>query len=164
MNTRIYSRVNVDLKKLSKKIALYFWKENFEVVFLSDSNDPPSWYLIQGRQSSMIKKIIGARKSVEIAIRGKPDNFEVSLTNNEKLYNVASSVISCSVIGIATLGAAVPVAAVVLVAAVAIGTTLYASKRFTNTIWNLIDSRTSDLEDSGREAKLNLLLEELALL
>ena len=151
MNSRIYSRFNVDLERLSKKIVLYFQRENFEVVFSSDSNERSSWYLIQARKSSMIQKIIGTRKNVEIAIRGKPDSFEVSLMNNEKRYNLASSVILSSVISIATLGAAVPVVAVPVAA---VGTNLYTSKRFTNTIWNLIDSYISILEDTRIEAKL----------
>jgi hypothetical protein len=48
MHSRIYSRFNVDLERLS---------------------------IIQARKSSIIKKIIGTRKNVEIAIRGKPSKF-----------------------------------------------------------------------------------------
>jgi hypothetical protein len=35
MNSRIYSRPNVDLERLSKKIVVYFQRKNFEVVFSS---------------------------------------------------------------------------------------------------------------------------------
>jgi hypothetical protein len=145
MNSRKYTRLNVNLKRLSQKIVSYFERENFEVVFSTDANEPPLWYSIQARKNSTLKKIMGTRKSVEIVVRGEPDNFEVSLMTNEKRKNLMSTVISTSPIGIATLGGAT---------IVAVGTNLYARKRFINTIWNIIDSKISDLEESGIEGKL----------
>jgi len=132
--TERFSGQHVDLERLATRIETYLQENDFEVAFSKDPTGPPSWFLIQARKASALRTLAGARRSTDIAIKGKPDNFEVSIGTGEWGKNLLTSA---------------PLFIVPVVGIAATVTKLYAGKKFEGNLWKYIKDQVRFLRDSS---------------
>lgn len=130
-----FTGLNTDLERLSTRIETYLQENGFEVAFSKDTSAPPTWFFIQARKVSALRTVAGARRSTDIAVKGTPENFEVSIGTGEWGKNLVTS------------------APLFIVPVVGIGVTLaklYTAKKFEDNLWKFIRDQARFLADSGR--------------
>jgi hypothetical protein len=137
--TERFTNSNVDLERLATRVSMYLQENGFEVAYSKDPTAPPSWYFIQARKLSAIRSIAGARRSTDITIRGKPSDFEVTISTGEWGKNLLSSA---------------PLFVVPIIGAAATVAKLYVGKKFESNIWKYIKDQVMFLNNSMIEKEV----------
>ncbi len=137
--TEKFTNLNIDLERLATRVVMYLQENDFEVAYSKDSTAPPSWHFIQARKISTLRSIAGARRSTDITIRGRSNDFEVTITTGEWGKNILSSA---------------PLLIVPIVGIPATVAKLYASKKFESNIWKYIKDQITFLNNSIRENEI----------
>ncbi|MCS6767434.1 MAG: zinc ribbon domain-containing protein [Candidatus Nitrosocaldus sp.] len=132
--TERFTGLNVDLERLATRLQMYLQENGFEVAYSKDSTAPPSWFFIQARKVSTLRSIAGARRSTDITIKGKPDDFEVAISTGEWGKNMLSSA---------------PLFIVPIVGITATVAKLYTAKSFESNLWKYIRDQTRFLSNSA---------------
>ncbi|MEM2760860.1 MAG: zinc ribbon domain-containing protein [Nitrososphaerales archaeon] len=133
--TERFTGLNVDLERLATRIETYLQENNFEIAFSKDPTEPSSWYFIQARKAGALRTVAGARRSTDIAIRGEPNNFEVSIGTGEWGKNLLTSA---------------PLFIVPIVGITATVAKLYVGKKFEGSLWKYIKDQTRFLRGSAQ--------------
>ena len=129
----------VDLERLATRIENFLREEKFELAFSKDPNEPETWFFIQARKLSAMRTIAGARRSLDITIRGDPNNFDVSMGSGEWGKNVIIGGVTSGVLLTLLTGPVGP--------AVYVGL-LYSGKHFENKLWKYIKDQVTHLNNS----------------
>ncbi|HXG06250.1 MAG TPA: zinc ribbon domain-containing protein [Nitrososphaera sp.] len=132
--TERYTNLDVDLERLATRIETYLQENKFEVAFSKDSSEPASWFFIQARKAGALRTAAGARRSIDITIRGQPDNFEVTIGTGEWGKNIITSA---------------PLFVVPIVGISATLAKLYVAKKFEDGLWKYIRDQARFLEASA---------------
>jgi zinc-ribbon domain len=133
--TEKFTGKNVDLERLATRIENYLRGEEFEIAFSKDPKEPESWFFIQARKLSKARTLAGARRSLDIAIRGEPNNFEVTIGTGEWGKNMIMSGLASLLTG--------PFAPAVYVGM------LYRGKDIEKKMWRYITDQVSFLNNSN---------------
>lgn len=128
----------VDLERLATRIENLLKEEKFEMTFSKDPNEPETWFFIQARKLGAARTIAGARRSLDISIRGGSDNFDVTIGSGEWGKNVIVGGLTWGALAPLTLGVA---------PAIYIGL-LYRGKNFENKLWKYIKDQVTHLNNS----------------
>ncbi len=131
---------NVDLDKLAKSIVDYAKKDGYTVRENRDPTPPHSWFQIQMTKKGLFRVATGTRRTLDIVIRGHPEDFEVALGTGEWGKNILSH----TILGVITLGSSL----VVMGLAVGIGTATY--KRSEGIVWGKIRARIQELKNTHK--------------
>lgn len=131
--TERFTGLNTDLERLATRIETYLQENNFEIAFSKDPTEPASWFFIQARKAGALRTAAGARRSTDIAIKGEPKSFEVTIGTGEWGKNILTSV---------------PLFIVPMVGIVATVAKLYTAKKFENSLWKYIKDQVRFLRDS----------------
>ncbi|MEM4399097.1 MAG: hypothetical protein QXV18_04720, partial [Candidatus Nitrosocaldus sp.] len=131
--TERFSVLNVNLERLATRVQMYLQENGFEVAYSKDPTAPPSWFFIQARKISTLRSIAGARRSTDITIKGKPDDFEVAISTGEWGKNMLSSA---------------PLFIVPIVGITATVAKLYTAKSFESNLWKYIKDQIRFLSNS----------------
>ncbi|MEM1950471.1 MAG: zinc-ribbon domain-containing protein [Candidatus Nitrosocaldus sp.] len=131
--TERFTGLNVDLERLATRVQIYLQENGFEVAYSKDPTAPPSWFFIQARKISTLRSIAGARRSTDITIKGKPDDFEVAISTGEWGKNMLSSA---------------PLFIVPIVGITATVAKLYTAKSFESNLWKYIKDQIRFLSNS----------------
>ncbi len=123
---------NVNLERLATRIETYLQENKFEMGLSKDQNS--SIYLIQARKSGILRTVSGSRRSTDIKITGKPDNFEVDVGTGEWGKNLVSSA---------------PLFIIPILGIAATITKLYTAKKFESNLWNFVRDQVSFLKDTA---------------
>lgn len=123
---------NVSLDRLATRIETYLQENKFEVGLSKDQNS--SIYLIQARKAGFLRTASGSRRSTDIKISGKPDNFEIDVGTGEWGKNLVTSA---------------PLFIVPMVGIAATITKLYTAKKFESNLWNFVKDQVSFLKDTA---------------
>ncbi|GBC73693.1 hypothetical protein HRbin04_01099 [archaeon HR04] len=132
--TERFTGLNVDLERLATRVQMYLQENGFEVAYSKDPTAPPSWFFIQARKISTLRSIAGARRSTDITIKGKPDEFEVAISTGEWGKNMLSSA---------------PLFIVPIVGITATVAKLYTAKSFESNLWKYIKDQIRFLSNSA---------------
>lgn len=105
--TQQFDDYNADLKRLATRIQTYLAEHHFEVAFSEDKTAPMSVFFIQAIKKGALRTATGTRRSTDISIRGKPDNFEIKIGTGEWGNNliVSAPLFVIPVVGIAATAA-----------------------------------------------------------
>lgn len=127
---------NVDLKKLASNIENYCVNNDFrETKITEDSSLPPTWFEVQAMKTDTLRTIVGARRCLDIVIKGHPNDFEVTLALGDWGKNLAASVIT----GTLTLG----------IGFIAAGASAVTYKMFEDKLWGYISEQVTSLTNSA---------------
>ena len=118
---------NIDLEKLTHKIADWFYADGFPEVRKEISNDKTQ-YLVQARKGGVLRTLTSTRKALTVVIEGNPDNFHIKVGSGEWGKGVAMAVVLTGAIGIVGLGFNVA---------------------FREKVWSNIKSIVASLENTG---------------
>lgn len=132
--TERFTGQNVDLERLATRIETYLQDDGFEVAFSKDPTEPASWFFIQARKAGALRTVAGARRSTDIAIKGEPNSFEVTIGTGEWGKNLATSA---------------PLFIVPIVGIVATVAKLYTAKKFGDNLWKYIKDQARFLNGSS---------------
>lgn len=132
--TERFSGLNVDLERLATRIETYLQENKFEVAFSKDPTEPASWYFVQARKAGALRTAAGARRSTDIAIKGQPNDFEVSIGTGEWGKNLLMSA---------------PLFIVPMVGIVATVAKVYTGKKFESNLWKYIRDQVNFLRNSS---------------
>jgi hypothetical protein len=99
-NTVRYSNRHVDLQSLAKAVEDFSRSNGFETRTYYDQRTPPTWFQIQSLKTGTGRTVVGARRCLDIIIRGTADDFEVAIGTSDWGKNIAASLIT----GTLTLG------------------------------------------------------------
>jgi hypothetical protein len=135
--TERFTGLNTDLERLANRTEVYLQENKFEVAFSKDPTEPASWFFIQARKAGALRTAAGARRSTDIAIRGSPNSFEVSIGTGEWGKNLASS-IPLFIVPMVGIGATVA--------------KLYTAKKFESGLWKFIREQARFLSDSAKRS------------
>jgi hypothetical protein len=113
---------NIDLYRLAVSIDAFNRTNGFESRTYSDQTYPPSWF--------------GARRCLDIIIRGRPQDFEIAIGTGDWGKNIAASLIT----GTLTLG----------IGFLWAGASAITYKVFEDNLWNYIRSMIEALQNSTR--------------
>jgi hypothetical protein len=140
VKTERFAGHNIDLERLTTRVETYLQENGFEVAFSKDPAVPAAWFFIQARKAGALRTVAGARRSTDIAIRGGPSSFEVSIGTGEWGKNM---VMSLPLFIVPAVGIAATVAK------------FYAGKKFESNLWKYIRDQIMFLSNSsvGRTAK-----------
>jgi len=127
----IFVGKNVNLERLATRIETYLQENKFEVGLSKDQKS--SIFLIQARKSGILRTASGARRSTDIKITGKPDNFELNISTGEWGKNLVTSA---------------PLFVIPMVGIVATITKLYTAKKFENNLWDFVKDQVVFLKDT----------------
>ncbi len=136
-----FTGLNVDLERLATRIESYLQENEFEVAYSKDPTEPASWFFIQARKLGALRTIAGARRSLDITIKGLPNDFEVSIGTGEWGKNILTSV---PLFIVPIVGASVTVAK------------LYTGKKFESNIWKFIKEQIRFLVDSAKNRRIDV--------
>ncbi len=131
--TERFTDLNVDLERLATRVQLYLQDNGFEVAYSKDPTEPASWFFIQARKVSALRTVAGARRSTDITIKGRPDDFEVTIGTGEWGKNMLASV---------------PLFIVPIVGITATVVKLYTGKSFESNLWKYIKDQIRFLSNS----------------
>ncbi len=131
---------NVDLQRLADLIKNFGEANSFETRMVSDQTLPPSWFQIQALKTGKGRTIVGARRCLDVVIRGKPRDFEIVIGTGEWGKNIAASIIT----GTLTLGAGFIWA----------GVSAASYKRFEGKLWEYIKNQVNSLSNSAITQKI----------
>lgn len=95
-----YAGKNIDLAKLADSVETFSRTNGFETLTYHDENNPPSWFEIQSLKTGVGRTIVGARRCLDIVIKGRSDDFDLSIGTADWGKNIAASLIT----GTLTLG------------------------------------------------------------
>lgn len=140
--TERFTGLNVDLERLATRVQLYLQDNGFEVAYSKDPTEPASWFFIQARKVSALRTVAGARRSTDITIKGRPDDFEVTIGTGEWGKNMLASA---------------PLFIVPIVGITATVVKLYTGKSFESNLWKYIKDQIRFLSNSvvSIESKTN---------
>ncbi len=140
--TERFTGLNVDLERLATRVQLYLQDNGFEVAYSKDPTEPASWFFIQARKVGALRTVAGARRSTDITIKGRPDDFEVTIGTGEWGKNILTSA---------------PLFIVPIVGITATVVKLYTGKSFESNLWKYIKDQIRFLSNSvvSRESKAN---------
>ena len=127
---------NIDLHRLAVSIEAFNRTNGFESRTYSDQTYPPSWFQIQALKTGVGRTIVGARRCLDIIIRGRPPDFEISIGTSDWGKNIAASLIT----GTLTLG----------IGFLWAGASAITYKVFEDNLWNYIRSMIEALQNSTR--------------
>jgi hypothetical protein len=96
-----YTGRNVELQRLAKAIEDFSETNGFETGVYKDESSPSTWFQIQLTKTGKGRTVIGARRCLDVVIRGQPGNFDVAIGSGEWGKNIMASLI----VGTLTLGA-----------------------------------------------------------
>ncbi len=131
--TERFTGLNVDLERLATRVQLYLQDNGFEVAYSKDPTEPASWFFIQARKVSALRTVAGARRSTDIIIKGRPDDFEVTIGTGEWGKNMLTTA---------------PLFIVPIVGITATLVKLYTGKSFESNLWNYIKDQIRFLSNS----------------
>jgi hypothetical protein len=132
--TERFTGLNTDLERLATRLETYLQENDFEVAFSKDPTEPASWFFIQARKTGALRTVAGARRSTDIAIKGEPKNFEVTIGTGEWGKNLITSA---------------PLFIVPVVGIAATVAKLYTAKKFEDNLWRFIRDQARFLKDSA---------------
>jgi len=95
-----YTDKNLDLSQLAKSVEAFSLTNGFETRIDNDSNTPPTWFEVQSMKTGVGRTVVGARRCLTIVIKGKPNDFDVTVGSADWGKNIAASLIT----GTLTLG------------------------------------------------------------
>ena len=124
---------NVDLEKLTHKIADWFYEDGFPKVRKEVSSDKMT-YTIQAQKGGVLRTLSSSRKVLTVIIRGEPNNFQISVGTGEWGKGIAVAVVLTGVVGAAGLGLNIA----------------YREK-----VWKTIKQIVHDLENSVTDSSIN---------
>ncbi len=96
-----YTGRNVDLQRLANAIEDFSKTNGFETRAYKDESSPSTWFQIQLMKTGKGRTVIGARRCLDVVIRGQPNNFDAVIGSGEWGKNILASLI----VGTLTLGA-----------------------------------------------------------
>lgn len=96
-----YTERSVDLQRLADAIEDFSKTNGFEIETYKDEGSPPTWFQLQLVKTGKGRTVIGARRCLDVVIRGQPGNFDVAIGSGEWGKNITASII----VGTLTLGA-----------------------------------------------------------
>jgi len=143
---------NVDLKRLAKRTYSYLNENKFEVAYSKDESEPATWFFIQARKLGTVRTIAGMRRSTDITIKGKPNQFDVNISTGEWGKNMMSS--APLLLG-AALGKDNDYAVIASVAAAGVSSVVkwFTARRFETNLRKFIVDQIKFLENSYAKEK-----------
>jgi len=127
---------NVKLLRLAEAIEQYCKTNDFETQ-MSKGVD---WYNIQASKAGIARSIVGARRCLNVIVRGRAEDFEVAVGTGEWGKNIfASAVTGALTFGVGFLTA---------------GASAVAYKYFEDQLWDFIKSQISALKNSDSQPAL----------
>lgn len=131
--TKQYSDYFVDLVHLASKIQSYLIERHFDVGFSSEKG-----YFIQASKRGVLRTTTGTRRSIDITIKGTPDDFEIKISSGEWGNNllVSAPLFVVPVVGIAATAARV-----------------YTAKKLESDLWRYIKSEVESLRNTMQSQK-----------
>jgi hypothetical protein len=134
--TQQYLDYFVDLAHLTSKIQSYLIERHFEVGFSSEKG-----YFIQASKRGALRTTTGTRRSIDITIKGVPDDFEIKIASGEWGNNllVSAPLFVIPVVGIAATAARV-----------------YTAKKLESDLWKYIKSEVESLRNTMQSQKKNV--------
>ncbi len=136
--TETFTNLSTDLGRLATRVETYLQETGFEVAFSKDQTEPASWFFIQARKAGALRTVAGARRSTDIAIRGSPERFDVSIGTGEWGKNLVTSV---------------PLFIVPVVGISASLVKLYTAKKFESNLWKFVRDQARFLSGSAGKAE-----------
>lgn len=136
MKDERFTGFNVDLERLAIFIKDFCEREGFETRMAKDSTAPPSWFQIQAHKKSFVRTATGTRRSLDVVIKGHPEDFEVAIGTGEWGKNIVAH----ALLGAVTLGGAL--------LAGGLGTIMY--KRVESKLWKKIKQEIEILRSSSK--------------
>jgi hypothetical protein len=130
-----YAGRNVDLQKLANAIEDFSRTNGFEIRAYKDESSPPTWFQIQSMKTGKGRTAVGARRCLDVVIRGQPDNFDVAIGSGDWGKNITASLI----IGTLTLGAGLLWA----------GASAVTYRLFEDKLWEYINSQVGSLTNTA---------------
>ena len=95
-----YVGKSIDLAKLADSVEAFSRTNGFETRTYNDRNIPPSWFEIQSLKTGVGRTIVGARRCLDTVVKGRSDDFDVTIGTADWGKNIAASLIT----GTLTLG------------------------------------------------------------
>jgi len=95
-----YVNRNIDLQRLAKSVEDFSKSNGFETRTYVDPNNPPTWFEVQSLKTGVGRTIVGARRCMDIVIKGRSNDFDVTIGSADWGKNIAASLIT----GTLTLG------------------------------------------------------------
>jgi hypothetical protein len=118
----------VDLSYLASKIQSYLLEHHFEVAVSNEKG-----HFIQAAKRGALRTTTGTRRSVDVIIKGVPDDFEIKVSSGEWGNNllVSAPLFVIPVVGIAATAARV-----------------YSAKKLESKLWSYIKSEVESLRNT----------------
>ena len=126
----------VKLLRLAEAVEQYCRTNGFETKM--DKGE--GWYHIQALKAGVARSIVGARRCLDITIRGSAEDFAVTVGTGEWGKNIFASAVT----GALTLGAGL----------LSAGASAVAYKYFEDRLWNFIKSQVSTLKNTDSQPVL----------
>jgi hypothetical protein len=128
-----YLNYFVDLGHLASKIQSHLIENHFEVGFSHEKG-----YFIQAAKRGVLRTTTGTRRSVDITIKGTPDDFEIKISSGEWGNNllVSAPLFVIPVVGIVTTAARV-----------------YTAKKLESSLWRHIKSEIESLRNTAQSQR-----------
>lgn len=130
-----YTERGVDLQKLANAIEDFSEANGFETRTYEDESSPSTWFQIQSMKTGKGRTAVGARRCLDVVIRGQPDNFDVAIGSGDWGKNIMASLI----VGTLTLGAGLLWA----------GASAVAYRLFEDKLWEYINVQVGSLTDTA---------------
>lgn len=121
---------NVDLKQLTEKIKKFFYSNKFSEV--QNFEDPSGNYIqIQARKTGAFQTLTSQRKSIQIIIRGEPNNFLATVSSGEWGKNITAGALLNPGVSLIGMGF---------------------NASFNKKLWNFINDAVSSLENTNKQS------------
>lgn len=125
----------MDLGRLAASIENYCNTHDFETRTIRKAG----FYQIQALKTDAVRTLIGARRCLDIVIKGHSNNFEVTVGTGDWGKNIAAS----AIVGAITLG----------VGMIAAGASAAAYKYFEEKLWSYVRKQVSSLTNSASKPR-----------
>lgn len=129
-----YTGRSVELQRLAKAVEDFSETGGFETRTYKDEGSPPTWFQIQSMKTGKGRSTIGARRCLDVVIRGQPDNFDVAIGSGDWGKNITASLI----VGTLTLGAGLLWA----------GASAVTYRLFEDKLWEYVNTQVGSLTDT----------------
>ncbi|WP_309493161.1 hypothetical protein [Candidatus Hecatella orcuttiae] len=130
-----WTALNVDLGRLATSIVDYCNTHDFEAKLTRKAG----FYHVQAIKADAVRTLLGARRCLDIVVKGNPNDFEVTVGTGDWGKNIAAS----AIVGAITLGAGL----------IAAGASAAAYKYFEEKLWTYIRKQVSSLVNSASQPR-----------
>ncbi|MEE8402857.1 MAG: hypothetical protein V3R93_03805 [Candidatus Hydrothermarchaeaceae archaeon] len=130
-----YTERNVDIQRLADAIEDFSKTNGFETKVYKDESSPATWFQLQSMKTGKGRTAVGARRCLDVVVRGQPDNFDVAICSGDWGKNITASLI----VGTLTLGAGLLWA----------GASAVTYRLFEDKLWGYIQAQVSSLTETA---------------